>query len=199
MYEDVTPESIEAEILAGITKFDTREGSFARTLISPAAYEIWKGYTALEGVPDMIFVTEQSGQYIDKKAADFGLVRKPGAKASGSITLNGRSGTVVPAGKIFLTPDGLGFTLDEQTVIPQAAAPRGASPPRRWGRGTMWGRGRLPSSSLRLRGSPPFPAGRLPAGWMRRPTRSWSSGTTTTSASPRPRATSTSTSSGRNR
>ena len=125
MYEDVTPESIEAEILAGITKFDTREGSFARTLISPAAYEIWKGYTALEGVPDMIFVTEQSGQYIDKKAADFGLVRKPGAKASGSITLNGRSGTVVPAGKIFLTPDGLGFTLDEQTVIPAGGSASG--------------------------------------------------------------------------
>lgn len=117
MYENIMPESIEANILDEITQFDTREGSFARTLISPASYEIWKGYTALEGVPDMIFITEDSGQYIDKKAADFGITRKPGVKASGSITLNGRSGTVVPAGKVFLTTDGLGFTLDEQAVI----------------------------------------------------------------------------------
>lgn len=118
MYENITPESIESSVLEDISLFDTREGSFARTLISPVSYEIWKYYTALEGVPDMIFITEDSGQYIDKKAADFGITRKPGVKASGSITLNGRAGTVVPAGKVFLTLDGLGFALDEQAVIP---------------------------------------------------------------------------------
>ena len=41
MYENITPESIEENILRKITEFDTREGSFARTLISPAAYEVW--------------------------------------------------------------------------------------------------------------------------------------------------------------
>ena len=78
MYEDVTPETIEAAILEKITEFDTREGSFARSLVAPAAYELWKYYTALEGVPDMIFVDENSGSYIDKKAADYGITRKPG-------------------------------------------------------------------------------------------------------------------------
>ena len=125
MYENITPESIEANILDGITQFDTREGSFARTLVAPASYEIWKGYTALEAVPDMIFVNEQSGQYIDKKAADFGIIRKPGEKASTEITLNGRAGTVVPAGKIFLTADGLGYTLDKQAVIPSDGSVKG--------------------------------------------------------------------------
>ena len=48
MYESITPETIEKEILDEITAFDTREGSFARTLVAPAAYEIWKYYTALE-------------------------------------------------------------------------------------------------------------------------------------------------------
>ena len=122
MYESITPESIEAEILDDVTLFDTREGSFARTLISPAAYEIWKGYTALEGVPDMIFITKDSGIYIDKKAADFGITRKPGAKATADITLNGKAGTIVPAGKVFLTADGLGYTLDAQAVIPSGGS-----------------------------------------------------------------------------
>ncbi len=40
MYEDVTPETIEAAILEKITEFDTREGSFARSLVAPAAYEL---------------------------------------------------------------------------------------------------------------------------------------------------------------
>lgn len=125
MYENITPESIEQNILEEITQFDTREGSFARTLISPASYEIWKGYTALEGVPDMIFITEDSGQYIDKKAADFGITRKPGVKAAGTMTFTGRNGTVIPAGKVFLTLDGLGFTLDKQVIIPQEGTAQG--------------------------------------------------------------------------
>ena len=125
MYENITPESIEAAILENVTLFDTREGSFARTLISPASYEVWKAYTALEGVPDMIFVNKDSGIYIDKKAADFGITRKPGAKATATITLTGRAGTVVPKGKVFLTLDGLGYTLDAQAVIPSSGSIQG--------------------------------------------------------------------------
>lgn len=125
MYETTTPETIEGSILSKITAFSTEEGSFARTLIAPAAYEIWKAYTALEGIPDMIFIDENSGPYIDKKAADFGITRKPGAKASGEITLTGRAGTVVPAGKVFLTTDGLGFTLDREIVIPESGSASG--------------------------------------------------------------------------
>ena len=118
MYEHITPESIEESILEAITQFDTREGSFARTLIAPAAYEIWKGYTAVEGIPDMILINENSGEYIDKKAADFGIIRKEGVKASAQITLYGQPGTVAPAGKVFLTEDGLEYILDLQLVIP---------------------------------------------------------------------------------
>lgn len=117
MYENVTPETIETAILEKITEFDTREGSFARSLIAPAAYELWKYYTALEGVPNMIFVDENSGSYIDKKAADFGITRKPGAKATAAASFSGTAGTILPAGKIFLTEDGLEYLLDEQVTL----------------------------------------------------------------------------------
>lgn len=164
MYEDITPESIEEAILAGITRFDTREGSFARTLIAPASYEIWKGYTALEGVPDMIFITEQSGQYIDKKAADFGLTRKPGVKAAGSITLNGRSGTVVPAGKVFLTPDGLGYTLDAQAVIPSGGSVSGTITAQEVGEIYNVGAGEISVQQSPLSGLTSFAAGETSGG-----------------------------------
>lgn len=125
MYESITPETIEKEILDEITAFDTREGSFARTLVAPAAYEIWKYYTALEGVPDMIFINEGSGAYIDKKAADYGITRKPGAKAIASIAFTGVSGTILPAGKVFLTADGYEYLLDAQVVIPASGTASG--------------------------------------------------------------------------
>lgn len=117
MYEDVTPESIETTILSKITEFDTREGSFARTLVAPAAYELWKYYTALEGVPDMLFVSDQSGSYIDKKAADFGILRKAGVNASAAVSFTGTAGTILPAGKAFLTEDGLLYLLEEQVTL----------------------------------------------------------------------------------
>lgn len=117
MYEDVTPESIETAILSKITEFDTREGSFARTLVAPAAYELWKYYTALEGVPDMLFVSDQSGSYIDKKAADFGILRKAGVNASAVVSFTGTAGTILPAGKAFLTEDGLLYLLEGQVTL----------------------------------------------------------------------------------
>lgn len=117
MYEHITPETIAEKILEGISAFDTGEGSFARTLIAPAAYEIWRTYTALEGIPDMIFPADGSGVYIDKRAADFGIFRKEGVRASAAVSFTGTDGTVVPAGKVFLTEDGLAYTLDEAAVL----------------------------------------------------------------------------------
>ena len=40
MYEHITSESIQSAILAQVSAFDTGEGSFARTLVAPAAYEM---------------------------------------------------------------------------------------------------------------------------------------------------------------
>lgn len=117
MYEQITPESIEAAILEGINEWNTDEGSFSRALIAPVSYEIWKYYTALEGIPDMIFVNENSGIYIDRKAADYGITRKPGTKAEAALSLTGRAGLTVPSGKVFLTEDGLAYLLQEQVIL----------------------------------------------------------------------------------
>lgn len=125
MYEQITPESILDSVLSGISQFSTAEGSFARTLLAPMAYEIWKTYTALEGVPDMIFVTAQSGVYIDRRAADFGITRKAGARAAASISLTGTAFAGIPKGKIFLTAGGLRYTLDEAVTLDGSGAGSG--------------------------------------------------------------------------
>lgn len=118
MYEEMTPETIKASILEGITNLDTREGSYINNLVSPVAYKIWEYYQALNAVIPIAFVDETSGEYIDKRCADYGIVRKPGTKSSTVMILTGTNGTVIPKGKVFLTESGLEFlTLEEVTLF----------------------------------------------------------------------------------
>lgn len=117
MYEDITAESIKASILSEISDLDIREGSYINNLISPTAYEIWKYYQALNAVIPIAFVDETSGEYIDKRCADYGITRKPGTKAKTIMTLTGAEGTIIPRGKVFLTESGLEFTTVEEVTL----------------------------------------------------------------------------------
>lgn len=117
MYEDITPESIKASILSEISDLDTREGSYINNLVSPAAYKIWEYYQALNAIIPIAFVDETSGEYIDKRCADYGIVRKPGTKAKTMMILTGTDGTVIPKGKVFLTESGLEFSTIEEVVL----------------------------------------------------------------------------------
>jgi len=122
MYEGLTPEYIKAEMLGGFKLADTREGSYTNSLVSPVAYEMWKAYTALAAVMPMVYIDETSGPYIDMKAGQYGIARKPGARAKAAVAFTGDSGTVVPAGKVFLTADSLQYTLDKAVTIADGVA-----------------------------------------------------------------------------
>ncbi len=118
MYEDLTGEEIKSEIIEQMTTdVDTREGSFANDMISAAAYEIWKVYQALDAIVPIAYVDETSGEYIDKRCAEYGIERKEGTKATAVLTLTGTSGTVVPVSKVFLASDSLEFISDEKVTI----------------------------------------------------------------------------------
>lgn len=118
MYEDLTVESIKSDIISRLsTDIDTREGSFVNDMISAIAYEIWKTYQSLDAVIPIAFVDETSGEYIDKRCAEYGITRKAGTKAKVTLTFTGTDGIVIPAGKVFLTNDGLQFETDEDAVI----------------------------------------------------------------------------------
>lgn len=118
MFDDKSPESIKAEILADMEGvYDIREGSYTNNLVSEAAYSLWRMYNSLASVIPMVFVDETSGEYIDKKAAEYGITRKTGTKATCVLVITGTDNTAVPAGTAFLTAGGLIFyTIDAVTI-----------------------------------------------------------------------------------
>jgi len=123
MYEDLTVEKIKSDILSRIhIDIDTREGSFTNDVISAVAYEIWKCYQSLDALLPIVFVDETSGEYIDKRCAEYGIIRKPGTKAKTTLIFSGVDGTVIPAGKAFLTASGLEFITDKDVTIEQGTA-----------------------------------------------------------------------------
>lgn len=118
MYEDLNVEDVKDRILSKVTtNIDVREGSFTNDMISAIAYEIWKAYQSLDAIVPMIYVDETSGFYIDKRCAEFGIERKEGTKATTTLYFTGTDGTTIPAGKVFLTSEGLEFTTNKEVKI----------------------------------------------------------------------------------
>ena len=111
MFEPITPEGLKIELLKNIKSegWNTSEGSFADLLAGPVAYEIWKRYMQDRAIPAMLYVEENSGEYIDKAVEVFGLKRKEGTKAVANMQTKGEAGTVVPENTTFLTMDGVEF------------------------------------------------------------------------------------------
>ena len=118
MYENISPELIGSRVkerLEGV--IDTREGSFADDVIGPTALELFKLYQALEAVVPIAFVDETSGEYLERRCRDYGITRKEGTRARCAVRFTGDVGVCIPAGKVFLTADGLEFTLEEDVVL----------------------------------------------------------------------------------
>lgn len=123
MYENLTVEQIKNDILNRISSdLDKSEGSFINDMVSGVAYEIWKVYQSMDALIPIAFVDETSGEYIDKRAAEYGIKRKPGTKAEVALSFTGTDGTVIPKGKIFVTSEGLQFETSEDVTIENGAA-----------------------------------------------------------------------------
>lgn len=82
---------------------DTSEGSIVRDLLSPIAIELTNIYVELQEILKRAFVDTSYDEWMDLKAKEFGLERKPASKAVGSVTFTGQAGTIIPAGTIVST------------------------------------------------------------------------------------------------
>ena len=113
MFEDRTTEQIKKEALEEInpaTGLSSMAGSFADSMIGPAARRVSELYKALPAVLSMLFVDPTSGRFLDLVGEDYhNLTRREGTKAKCSMDLFGTAGTVVPAGTTVLTATGLRF------------------------------------------------------------------------------------------
>lgn len=119
MFETLTLEQIKADIISrlSVSNLDTREGSFVNDLISAVAYKIWTAYQSLDAIVPIAYVDETSGDYIDKRAAEYGITRKVGTKATAVLTVSGTDGTGIPSGKVFVTADGYQFVTNADATI----------------------------------------------------------------------------------
>lgn len=121
-----------AEILAAMKQtvgsaLDLREGSFTDNVLRAAALEIANDYFDQNALVPIAFVDETSGVYIDRRAAEYGITRKTGAKATVTVTFAGKDGAVVPAGTAVVTLAGLRYTTDEACTITDGTATASAT------------------------------------------------------------------------
>lgn len=91
---------------------DQAEGSLIWNLTQPLAIELAQVYAAMNLVVEFGFLQESYGQFLDARAEEHGVTRKPASKATGEVTFSGTNGTVIPAG-----------TLVSTTVAPGSTGP----------------------------------------------------------------------------
>lgn len=87
------------ELLALVpADIDTSEGSIARDLLSPIAMELAIVLVELQEILKRGFIDTSYDEWLDLKASEYGLIRKPSRKATGSVTFKGTEGTIIPSG-----------------------------------------------------------------------------------------------------
>lgn len=120
------------EILASMKEavggaLSTIEGSFVDSVLRACALELAQDYFDQNALLPIAFVDETSGEYLDLRAAEYGLVRKSGTLAAATVTFAGADGVRVPAGTVVVTADGLAFATDEDAVISDGCADVGVT------------------------------------------------------------------------
>ena len=132
MFEDKTPEAIHEALLSNIDdSIDKREGSIAYDLTFPTAIETGNVYLALNAVIELASPETTYAEYLDMWANAFGVYRKPATYATGTVTLTGPVGTVVPSGtQLQTSADIFAVTTEEVTLgaTPSTVTARAETP-----------------------------------------------------------------------
>ena len=106
MFENETYEAIMARMLAQFPDtMDKREGSVLWDLLSPKAAELAQAYIQMDNVINLGFASTTYGEYLERRALEQGLTRKPATFATGYVTVTAPEGTPIPQGTRFSTDD----------------------------------------------------------------------------------------------
>lgn len=99
MYENQTKAAILQRMLdESPPDIDKRQGAVTFDMLSPASIELAQAYIELDNVLNFGFADTTYGEYLDYRAAEYGITRKPATKAIGTLTFSGPNGTIVAAG-----------------------------------------------------------------------------------------------------
>ena len=90
MFDDMTYENILDDMLSRVENdVDKREGSIIYDALAPCAYKLAETYFLLSNYVDLFFIDTTVGEYLDRKALDYGVTRKEARKAIRKIETNG--------------------------------------------------------------------------------------------------------------
>lgn len=70
------------------TDIDKREGSIFYDAVAPVSVELLVAYTQLQMYLDQVFLDTATGEYLTRRAAEYGVIRKPAVKAVRKATFN---------------------------------------------------------------------------------------------------------------
>lgn len=132
MYEQQTKGAILQRMLdASPADLDKRQGSVTYDLLSPAAIELAHAYIELDNVLKFGFAgPQQPSEFLDLRAAEFGLARRPSVKAEGELRFKGDDHIVIPRGTAVSTEDEdpvVFVTVDEATIKQGSAVVKAAA------------------------------------------------------------------------
>lgn len=121
MYESQTKAEILQRMLAATPEnLDKRQGSITFDMLSPAAIELAHAYIELDNVLRFGFAgPDQPSEYLDRRAAEFGVTRHPSVKAQGTVIFTGDNELVIPIGTAVATDEeqAIVFVTVEDGVI----------------------------------------------------------------------------------
>ena len=113
----MTREEIRDNMLAQIRdEYDKSEGGFFYDVIKAVAIELEDAYREQGKILDQGFVETAAGEYLDKKALEQGIYRKPPEKATTIVNIEGFEGAIIEEG-ILVASDVVNFVVKESTII----------------------------------------------------------------------------------
>ena len=102
---------------SNVSDLDTSEGGVVDGIFRSVAFALAAVQQDLQGFAAIAFPEDGSGAYLDARAADVGLTRKPGGTALAYVTFAGEYGVKIPIGTVVQTAGGLAFrTLQNGTL-----------------------------------------------------------------------------------
>jgi uncharacterized phage protein gp47/JayE len=118
MYEDKTYDYLIAEMLDNVTAdVDKSEGSLIYDALAPVAMELEQNYIEMDEILKRVFAQTSYEEFLDMRAAEFGVIRKAGTKAIGKVTFTGSDNTIIPTGTIVQTESGLQYSTIADVTI----------------------------------------------------------------------------------
>ena len=117
-YNQETYPVIRQRMLNNMTNdIDKREGSFVSNMVSPVGVEFAKYYMELDNILAIMFLEDATNEFLDKKVHDFGIYRKMGTTAKGTVKVTGTNGTYIPKNSEILSQGELVFlTLNDAWI-----------------------------------------------------------------------------------